>query len=263
MGLSDLFLPERRPRQIVFAGDRHAEIIRLHGRRATERARLEGVVLADCGSCWPEVLERLQPVDTGVVFSAVPFIYNFFEFDRLPWKKKALRELVTWRLQKIFPDNIESYDHRFYTLPGKKVFSILVRKSLPDAVEEAFRARGIPLTFIGNSTMEIARRLPRAGAAPDFFIESDRASCTVVFQQRRAPFYIRKFKSGSGTDTVEEVGKTVGFVRGQYGVEPRRYWLVDHQDEAAAAALEAGLGGAGLLRLRAGLGAAPHIPGHP
>ena len=52
---------------------------------------------------WPEIAARLRAEDTGIIFNAAPFIYNFFEFDKLPWQKKALRELVAWRLQKDIP----------------------------------------------------------------------------------------------------------------------------------------------------------------
>ena len=264
MGLIELFLPERLPRQVVYAGDRHAEIVMLQRGRISSRSRVEGVALAE-GSVeeWAGIAARLQPAETGVVFSSAPFIYNFFEFDRLPWKTKALRELVTWRLRKIFPEDIEAYDHRFFQLDRKRVLSILAPRSLTETVEQQFRARGVPLTFIGNSTVEVLARLQAAKPAPDFFIESDRDGCTVVFHDRRSPIYIRKFRSSSAADTVEEIGKTVAFVRNNYGVDPRRYWLVDHQDEAASAAMEAKLEAANLSRLRAGLGEAPHIPGSP
>jgi hypothetical protein len=264
MGLSDLFLPERLPRQFIFAGDRHAEIVILQNKRIAARTRVEGTGLAEGSSrAWEEVVARLRPEETGVVFSAAPFIYNFFEFDRLPWKTKALRELVTWRLQKIFPEDIAAYDHRFFPLDKKRVLSILVRKSLVETVEKLFRDRRLPLTFIGNSTVEVLARLQAAKPAPDFFIESDRDGCTMVFHSRRSPIYIRKLKSGSAADTGEEIGHTVAFVRNNYGVAPHRYWLVDHQNETAAAALEATLAAADLSRLRAGLGETPHIPGSP
>jgi hypothetical protein len=104
MGLITFFLPERLPRQLIYAGDRHAEIVRLQKRRIVDRSRLEGAALAEStDSAWAGVVSGLRPVDSGIVFNASPFIYNFFEFDKLPWQKKTLNELVTWRLQKIFP----------------------------------------------------------------------------------------------------------------------------------------------------------------
>jgi hypothetical protein len=264
MGLSDLFLSERLPRQFVFAGDRHAEIVRLQPPRGVSRSRVEGAGLAaDPAAAWGAIAPRLQPAATGVVLGAAAFIYNFFEFDRLPWKAGTLRALVTWRLQKIFPEDIAAYDHRFYRLDKKRVLSILVRRSLLAAIEGLFPDPRLPLTFVGNSTMEILARLQAAKPAPDFFIESDRDGCTLVFHRRRSPVYIRKFRIGPEADTVEEIGKTVAFVRGSYGVDPRRYWLVDHRDGGAAAAMEPMLAEAGLNRLSAGLGETPHIPGSP
>jgi hypothetical protein len=262
MGLIDLFLPERLPRQVVFAGDRHAETVRLRDGRISGRSLAPGVGPAGDGDGnWDGIVNALAAEETGVVFNATPFIYNFFEFDKLPWQNQALRELVAWRLQKIFPEDIAAYDHRFFTLDRQRVLSILVSRSLLERVEAAFAEKRIPLTYIGNSTMEMLDRARKAKAAPDFFLERDITSCTMVFLNRRSPIYIRKFKSGSAADTVEEVGKTVIFVRNQFGSEPRRYWLHDHQDEASAAAVEGLLADGEFTRLRAGLGAAPHIPG--
>ncbi|MCU0236910.1 MAG: hypothetical protein MUC72_07480 [Acidobacteria bacterium] len=260
MGLIDLFLPERLPRQFVYAGDRHAETVRLRDGRVDGRSRTDGTALADDGGGdWAGVAGALRAEETGVVFNAAPFIYNFFDFDQLPWQRKGLRELVAWRLQKIFPEDIAAYDHRFFVLDRRRVFSILVRRALLERVEEAFHGQRAPLTYIGNSTMEMLARARRAKTAPDFFLERDSAGCCMVFLSRRAPIYIRKFKSGPVADTVEEIGKTVAFVRNQYGIEPRRYWLLDHQGEDGA--VEALLAGGEFARLRAGMGEAPHIPG--
>jgi hypothetical protein len=143
------------------------------------------------------------------------------------------------------------------------VLSILVKKALLERIERLFAERRLPLTYIGNSTMEILSRSLRAKSPPDFFLESDQAGCTLVFQNRRSPIYIRKFKSASAADTVDEIAKTVNFVRSNYPIDPRRYWLIEHRDEAAAAAMEEQLAGADFSRLRTGLGAVPHLPGCP
>jgi hypothetical protein len=265
MGISDFFLPERLPQQMLYAGDRHAEVFTLQNRRIVGRQRVEGATLDEAGADpWARLAEQLGRGATGIVLNASPFIYNFFEFDKLPWQAKALRELVTWRLQKIFPENIEAYDHRFFKLDRKRVFSILVKKTFLERTEQWFKEIGVPLIYIGNSTLEILNRLLRAKAPPDFFIESDSASSILVFQKRRSPIYIRKFKSGPGTDTAAEIGKTVQFVRNNYGIEPRRYWLIDHQGEASQAADTAErLAAENFSRLSSGLGNAPHIPGCP
>jgi hypothetical protein len=268
MGLSEFFLPQRLPRQIVFAGDRHAETFLLRGGRITRRSAFAGPALAD-GDGWAAALAALLPEETGVVFSATPFIFNFFEFDKLPWQRKALREMVDWRLQKIFPEDIAAYDHRFFRLNRKRVLSILVRRSLLERVEAAFAEKKIPLTYIGSSTMEILARARRAKSAPDFIVERDGAGCTLVFQERRRPVYLRKFRNVSDADTVAEIGKTVAFVRNQYGIAPRRYWLHDHLGDASAAPIEAALQTASTetadngeySRLPLGPDAAPHIPG--
>jgi hypothetical protein len=261
MGLNDFFLPERLPRQVIYAGDRHAEIVNLQNKKIVGRTRVEDAPLDENAvDRWDDITARLQPTDAGIVFNASPFIFNFFEFDKLPWQNKKLLELVSWRLQKIFPENIETYEHRFFKLDKKRVLSILVRKSLLEKTENLFQEKRIPLIFIGNSTMELLARLQKAKSPPDFFIESDRDNSTVVFQNQRSPIYIRKFKSGTAADTVEEIGKTVTFVHSSYGITPRRYWLINHQDGPTAAAVETGLATADFSRCQVGLGKAPYIP---
>jgi len=262
--VSNFFLPEILPRQVIYAGDRHAEVFVLQNNKIISRARVPGTALAETtAERWTEIAERLQAENTGVIFNAAPFIYNFFEFDKLPWQKKALRELVAWRLQKVFPESIEAYDHRFFQLDKKRVLSILVKKSLPEKMERFFLEKQIPLVYIGNSIMEILIRLLRAKVPPDFFVESDAASCTLVFQKGRSPIYIRKFSSGSIADTVEEISKTVHFVRSHFGIEPRSYWLIDQRDEMADEAMQEKLAAGNLSRLTTDPGKAPFIPGCP
>jgi hypothetical protein len=270
MGLSDRLLPLRPPRQLVFAGDRRAEVFRLRNGRVAGRVPVAGAALAE-GDGWEAVFAALANEETGVVFGASPFIFNVFEFDRLPWRARMLRELVAWRLQKIFPENIEAYDHRWFALDRRRVLSVLVRRALLDGTEGAFRERGIPLTFIGSSTLQILGRALGARPAPDLVIERDGAGCTLAFLQERRPVYIRKFRAASESpaEAGEEIGRTVAFVRGQYGIDARRCWLHDHGGEAAAveAALQ-GLGedtlaGGRLSPLAPGPGETPHLPVRP
>ena len=262
MAISDFFLPERLPRQVIYIGDRHAEVFVLQNNKISSRRRVDGTTLAEIAAGrLTEIAEHLQAENTGIIFNAAPFIYNFFEFDKLPWQKKALRELVAWRLQKVFPESIEAYDHRFFQLDKKRVLSVLVKKSLPEKMGQFFENKQISLIYVGSSTMEILSRLLRAKVPPDFFIESDVAGCTLVFQKKRLPIYIRKFKSGSIADTVEEISKTVLFVSNNYGIEPSRYWLIEHRDEVADAAMQEKLAAENFSRLSTNLQGVPFIPG--
>ncbi|HSQ35960.1 MAG TPA: hypothetical protein VLQ89_08215 [Candidatus Binatia bacterium] len=261
MGLNNFLLPERLPRQVVFAGDRHCEIVVLAKRRIAERRRFPLAAGENDPERWGEIAARLQPLDTGVVLNAEPFIFNFFEFDRLPWSQKLLGELVDWKLQKIFPENIDAYDHRFFRLNRKRVFSILVRKGLLETLEASFRARNIPLIRIGSSTLEILNRAVQLKPVPDFFVETDDASCCLVFQSQRLPVYVRKFKAGSGAETAAEISKTVQFVKNTYGGDPRRYFIVGHQENPRPADIAAELDGEGLSCLNAVAGNTPYIPG--
>ncbi|MCX6558619.1 MAG: hypothetical protein NTW95_14505 [Candidatus Aminicenantes bacterium] len=264
MGLSDWLLPARLPRQVVYAGDRHGEIVTLAGRRIVQRQRVD-IPLADPGGAdgWAEIVARLLPVDTGIILNSEPFIFNFFEFDKLPWSRQLLRELVEWKLQKIFPEEIAAYDHRFFRLNKKRIFSILVKKSLLADIEARFGERSIPLIFIGNSALEIFNRLTERKPVPDFFVEVDVSSCCLVFQDRGAPVYVRKFKGGSHSgDLAAEIVKTVQFVRSNGGRDPRRFELIDHRQGVVAGELIGELAQEGLSCPDAARAMpAPYIPG--
>ena len=113
MGLSNFLLPERLPRQVIYAGDRHAGCLSAE-QRITSRRRVPGARpgrdIRRAGrrsrrtACRRKTQDHLQRRALRA---------TIFEFDKLPWQKKALRELVAWRLQKVFPESSDAYDHRF------------------------------------------------------------------------------------------------------------------------------------------------------
>jgi len=262
MDLINRLLPERLPRQVVYAGDRHGEIFTLANKKIVQRQRVAPFSLAEADAGWPEIAARLRPLDTGIILNSDPFIFNFFEFDRLPWSRKVLGELVDWKLQKIFPENIDAYDHRFFRLSRKRILSVLVKKTLLEQVESLFREKRIPLIYIGSSTLEIVNRLAGLRRPPDFFVEIDDAVCSLVFQNKGLPVYIRKFRTVSRLDTAAEIRKTVQFVKNSYGGDPRRYFIVDHQQDASADGIAAELAGEDLSCLSAVVaGRTPYIPG--
>jgi hypothetical protein len=263
MDLTRLLLPERLPRQFIYAGDRHCEIFNRGRRGGLQRCRLDGVTLAEGdGRSWPEIAARLQAQETGVILNADPFIFNIFEFDRLPWSGRLRRELVDWKLQKIFPENIEAYDHRHFRLDGRRIFSVLVRRSTVEHLEALFRASRIPLILIGCSTLEIMNRLARR-RRPDFFVEIDDISCSLVFSDPQGrPVYIRKFRAASRPEAAAEISRTVQFVKSSSGRESRRVLIIDHRGPEAADALAAELAVENLSRLDdAAAGGTPYIPG--
>jgi hypothetical protein len=263
MDLNNLLLPERLPGQIIYAGDRHCEVFTLVRARIVQRQRIAGLSLSEIdGGGWPEMVSRLQPLDTGIILNSDPFIFNFFEFDRLPWSRKLLRELVDWKLQKIFPENTEAYDHQFFRLNKKRVLSVLIKKAFLEQVESLFQGKRIPLIYVGNSTLEILNRLTELGRPPDFFLEIDDASCSLVFQNRGLPIYIRKFKIDSRLEMAAEISKTVQFVKNNYGCHPRSYFIIEHQEEVSADRIVAELAGENLSCVSAAVtGKTPYIPG--
>jgi len=263
MDLKNLLLPERLPRQMIYAGDRHCELFMLANKRIVQRKRFAGVTLAepDAGR-WADMAVQLQPLDTGIILNSEPFIYNVFEFDRLPLSGKLLQELVAWKLQKIFPENIEAYDHQFFRLNKQRILSILIKKTLLEQIETLFREKHIPLIYVGNSTLEIINRLAKWKRPPDFFVEMDDASCCLVFSNKGIPIYIRKFKIGSRLDVAAEISKTVQFVKSNYGCDPRNYCIINHQEENSADDMAADLARENLSCQSAAFErTAPYIPG--
>ena len=121
---------------------------------------------------------------------------------------------MEWRLKKVFPENIADYAHDFYKLDKKRIFSVLLRKSLKENIENLFLETGISLTYMGNSTVEMMNRVARLKKdIPHFFIEIDKSLSIVVFLRQSSPFYIRKFRGDQAADIVNEVAKTINFVK--------------------------------------------------
>ena len=184
MGLTSFFLPERLPRQLIYAGDRHAEVVRLQKDEIVGRTRVEGAALAEnAEAAWAGIAAELRGEDTGIVFNAAPFIYNFFEFDKLPWQKKTLRR--TGRLEAaedipgkhrglrppLFPPGREkgALHPGQESAPGKDRAAVRGKARAPDLYRQFHHGDPVPLA---------AGEIP-----PDFFLESDQSGCTLVFQR--------------------------------------------------------------------------------
>jgi len=177
------------------------------------------------------IANELAAVETGVLMNSGQFIFNIFDFEKLPLQEKLRTELVEWRLKKVFPENIEDYVHDFSSLSRNRILSILFKRNLKENLERLFRETGISLIFIGNSTVEIINNLvKKKTGTPDFFIEVDGALSMVVFLEKGMPLYIRKFRSEKAEGIVSEVVKTVNFVKNSYTIVPRTYSLVSDPD---------------------------------
>ena len=270
MDLISRFIPIQAPRQYIFLGEEYADIFRLPDDRWSRKK-------AENGRGWlrksvpflnddvqtvsfRKIKGELAAVDTGIILHPGFFIYNIFEFDRIPFPEKLRQELIHWRLEKIFPEDIGAYCHRFFKLDRRRIFSILIRKNLVEAIEAAARDSGITLIYIGNSTVEISNHLFHPGTGPDFFVEITGTVVAIVFKQRGAPVYVRKLKCDSTEDLIQEIEKTVQFVRAHFSLTPVTYQLISYHEEIPAAEIETTLLCGGLTRKKEQTGEFPFLP---
>lgn len=163
----------------------------------------------------------------GVLFDPVHFIYNLFEFDHIPFSIKKQRELIEWKLQKVFPEEIGNYIHHFFKISGKTVFSILIKKKTVQRVESFFQNLGKTVTYIGSPTLEIMRRISHGKNGADFFIEISPTVFVLCFQKDRRLFYIRKSKYSSPEMIIEEIQKTCQFISNQFNWKPVSFSWID------------------------------------
>jgi hypothetical protein len=217
------------PGQYIYWGEKSVDIYKRpeQGRNLKKTAAIEDVSLADITSAeFGEIASELHDVDTGVILYSGQFIFNIFEFDKIPFQEGLRKDLVEWRLKKVFPENIDDYVHDFFKVSKERILSVLFKKSLKEKIEGMFAVNGVPLIYLGNSTVEIMTHLTRKkGSAPDFFIEIDKALSMVVFLSRGVPYYIRKFRIDQAAGIVGEVVKTINFVKNSYAKVPRTYSL--------------------------------------
>jgi len=250
MDVTKFFIHYRKPSQYIYGGENYLEIYRYERRRHTRVALFEKMSIFDLtGSEAAEVKKSLLPVDTGLVLNSNPFIFNIFEFEKLPFREKVRKELVEWRLQKVFPEAIDQYEHHYFKLNPRRILSVLFKKSLKEKTEETFLANGIRLVFLGNSTIEAMNNVRKHKPAADFFLEIDRNFCLLVFSSQSAPFYIRKFRIDRNADMAGEVVKTVNFVKNSYAVVPRTFSLILDAGNSGAEKIRTELSGAGFKEI--------------
>ncbi len=126
----------------------------------------------------------------------------------------------------LLPENLDDYEHHFYPLSRTRILSVLFKKSLKEKLQQLFTENNLSLTHIGNSTIEIVNRMAKAKkTAPDFFIEIDKNLSIVVFQENGLPYYIRKFISENSEGLVNQITRTINFVKSSYDKTPSSYTI--------------------------------------
>jgi hypothetical protein len=227
MVIDKFFIYYKKPAQYLYWGENYLDFYGVpgNGKTLAKIKTFESISLTGVSADqFQAVAGELPALDTGLFLNSGHFIFNIFEFEKLPFQENLKKDLVEWRLKKIFPENIEDYEHHFYPLSKTRVLSVLFKKVLKEKIQQLFDENNIPLIHIGNSTVEIVNRMATMKkAAPDFFIEIDKDLSIVVFQERGLPYYIRKFRSSKTEDLVAEVVKTINFVKNSYSKSPVTY----------------------------------------
>ncbi len=228
-----LFVRYRTPVRFFYLGEEYIELYRVQNQHVEKQETCEQISVFEINSDkFREMLDKIpKESETGVILSSSHFIFNILEFDRIPLREHLMKDLIEWKIKKQFPEDINQYENHFFKLDRKKILSILFRKDLKESIENVFTDCQRPLTFFGNSTIEIMNHVFRGKSLPDFFIEIDNGLCIVVFQSHSIPFYIRKFRIERGEEMIDELKKTLRFVASNFGRKPASYALISHNDE--------------------------------
>lgn len=261
MDISRLFIRFRVPDRFFYLGDKYIEYYRIQNQQKTEKRAFDRVSGVDFRSDqFGEMLSGIpEKSEAGVILNSSHFIFNILEFDRIPLREHLVKDLVEWKIKKVFPEDMDQYENHFFKLDRKRVLSILFRKDLKERIEEVFIGHHQSLTYFGNSTVEIMNRIFQSKKIPDFFLEMDGNLCVVVFQHRSIPFYIRKFRIEKGEEMIDELQKTLKFVAANYLREPTSFSLISHDDEQLAL-IGSELEKLGLLDLKANSSAKLYFP---
>jgi len=228
MVIDKLFFSYRRPARFCVIGAGHLACFqekrkrfhRLHSMDTPGMLKMSPDDATRLGS-------RLGDRAWGAILRSDAFIFNIFDFDQLPRSTAKRLELAQWRLQKVFPEDISLFIHRVFHLGGKRLLSVLLPQKDARMVEDWFKGQRVPLTFLGNSTVELMNRLWGGGwrmlhnNSPRIMIELDHQLGVAVFQESNRPYFIRKFRCDSEEAFQREIRKTLEYVKGNYGRTPR------------------------------------------
>ncbi len=236
--IENYFIHYKRPAQLVFAGENYLDIYKYVNKSFQKTRSFDNAPIFDLtAESFSAAARELSvagagaanAIDTGIILNSAYYIFNIIEFEKIPFREGLRKEIVEWRLRKVFPENIEDYDHQFYKLDKNKILSILFKKSLKEKIEKLFTQSQVNLTYMGNSTINSIDNVLRQKSSPDFFIEIDSNLFIVVFQKQSVPFYIRKFRGEHEDEVVSEVVKTINYVKNSYAQTPRTYSIISNR----------------------------------
>ena len=235
MDIEGVFIEFKRPYQFYYAGTDGIEAYRISKRNVRQVAVFEGVSLFDMSpSRFGRMLDETGDAnEIGIILNSGHFIFNILEFQRIPFRESLRRDLIEWKIKKVFPEEMDQYEHHFFQLNKSRVLSVLLKRDLKARIEHMINGTGRSLVYLGNSTVEIINTVFRAKGSPDFFLEIDGTLTLIVFQSGAVPYYIRKFRFEKNDDFMEELSKTLTYVSNSFGEKPVTYSLISNLDGAS------------------------------
>ncbi len=159
----------------------------------------------------------------GIILNSRDFIFNFLDFDKLPVIESKVKEIVEWRLSKIFPENLNNYIHNYISLSKNKILSVLLKKEIHDKLDELLVVKNLKMIDLKNTTLSLLSKLKRNRLSADLLIEVDSLFITMTFLHNRVPFFIRKFEVYERGEIVEEVLKIKTYVENNYSKKIEKF----------------------------------------
>jgi hypothetical protein len=236
--ITNRIIPYRKAKEYLFCGEDYLDIYKRSNGKLQRAKRLEGFNLLEAED--PEIrqLEKfLSQREIGLVLNAQHFIYNIFEFEKIPFKLSLRKEAVEWRLKKVFPENIENYIHEYFLLNRKFVLSVLFSRKVMDRIEHMADIMKKDIIDIGNSTVEMMNRVLNRQmwnifkGFPDILIEIDRDLFVIVAQDSSVPFYLRKFRCPDYARNTQTVLKNIDFLQSNYARKLKNYFLISNDPD--------------------------------
>lgn len=206
-----------------------------------------------------EIRNLLTSQPTGIVLNSSFFVLNILKFEKIPFNKKKLEEIVNWRIERIFPEDQKLYIHQYYILNSKYILSILLRKEVKKTIDTFFYNTGVKQAYCGSSTIELInilynyknplRKFFISKNTPDFFIELWGNSATILFQDKLIPFYVRKFNFLNKEELAQEIEKTINYIKTSYNVESKSYSLFNYNSNLNSENMKEDLEGLNLIQI--------------
>ncbi len=254
MEIGKLFKKYKLPEQFIYAGADYLYLIKKEKKTYTRIGNYYdysvNIPNQDTGTTEPDMASnpildtlrtQLDSKPTGILLNSSFFIMNILRFEKMPFNKKKLDDIVHWRIEKIFPEKLDQYIHHYYKLNTDNILSILIPKETKDRIDNLFFRLGVKQRYMGCSTIEIINSLYRSQSPlvfpgsgrqlPDFFVEIWGNAATLVYQNRRTPLYIRKFNFNDIKDLNSEISKTLNYIISTFTLTPALYSVFMNHNE--------------------------------